>query len=319
MSEYSGWKVSQKAPFWASRPWPELPPGWTCLQLELAGVCGTDLQMVRGYADFDGFLGHEFVARVQHSDQPEWIGRRVVGEINVGCGSCRDCQAGDQRFCPTRTVLGIRGLDGCFAERFRLPLANLHRVDDLAPDLAVWCEPLAAALEVGNHLSPGVEVLVLGDGRLGSLIGLALRDQHRVTVAGRHPAKLERLRAIGLNTTIGVSGLWPVVVEATGTAEGAQLALRSCRPQGTVVLKSTVAESGGLDTNLMVVNALRVVGSRCGPFEPALQALRSGQVDPRPLNDQWLDLVEFPKALEATGFKTLLRGPAWTDEPVASR
>lgn len=312
MSENFGWKVVRTAPLWASRPWGELPSGWSSLQLELAGVCGTDLQMVRGYADFDGFLGHEFVARDES-------GRRVVGEINVGCGSCPDCLRGDQRFCPGRTVLGIRGLDGCFAQRFRLPSANLHPVDDLAPELAVWCEPLAAALEVGQHLAPGVEVLVLGDGRLGALIALALRGNHPVTLAGRHPAKLERLRAMGLETAQGVAGLWPVVVEATGTAGGAQQALRSCRPQGTVVLKSTVAQSGGLDTNLVVVNALRVLGSRCGPFAPALRALRSGQVDPRPLIDQVLDLREFPKALEARGFKTLLLGPAGGDGPAASR
>ena len=312
MSDNYGWKISQTSPLWAARPWTELPAGWSCLQLELAGVCGTDLQMLRGYADFDGFLGHEFVARDQ-------AGRRVVGEINVGCGSCPDCLRGDARFCPGRTVLGIRGLDGCFAERFRLPTANLYPVDDLAPEVAVWCEPLAAALEVENHLTPGSEVLVLGDGRLGSLIALALRSQHPVTVVGHHGHKLERLRALGLETSQGVTGLWPAVVEATGTAAGAQQALRCCRPQGTVVLKSTVAQSGGLDTNLMVVNALRVVGSRCGRFEPALAALRSGLVDPRPLIEQVLDLSEFPKALEARGFKTLLRGPACSNEPAACR
>ena len=171
------------------------------------------------------------------------------------------------------------------------------------------CEPLAAALEVGQHLAPGLEVLILGDGRLGSLVALALRDRHPVRLVGRHPEKLERLRALGVETAPNIAGLWPVVVEATGTAEGAQQALGCCRPQGTVVLKSTVAHSGSLDTNLIVVNALTVVGSRCGPFEPALQALRSGQVDPRPLIDQVLDLDEFPRALAARGFKTLLRGP----------
>lgn len=312
MSENFGWKVEQGAPLWASHECGEVPPGWSCLHLELAGVCGTDLQMVRGYADFEGFLGHEFVARDES-------GRRVVGEINVGCGACPDCLRGNQRFCPGRIVLGIRGLDGCFAERFRLPSANLYPVDDLAPELAVWCEPLAAALEVGQHLAAGVEVLVLGDGRLGALIALALRETHPVTLVGRHPAKLERLRGLGLQAAEVVTGLWPAVVEATGTSEGARQALYYCRPQGTVVLKSTVAQSGALDTNLMVVNALRVVGSRCGAFEPALQALRSGRVDPRPLIDQVLDLREFPKALEARGFKTLLRGPVGADGPAASR
>lgn len=303
MSENHGWTIAQKAPLWASRPWPGDFPGWSCLQLELGGVCGTDLQMLQGYANFNGFLGHEFVARDLTT------GRRVVGEINVGCGACPDCARGDARFCPGRVVLGIRGLDGCFAERFRLPSANLYEVNDLAPELAVWTEPLAAALEVGLHLPPGCEVLVLGDGRLGALIGLALKDSHAVTVCGRHASKLDRLRALGLETCQGVTGLWPAVVEATGTAEGAQLALRCCRPQGTVVLKSTVAQSGGLDTNLMVINALKVVGSRCGRFGPALEALRSGRIDPRPLIDRIVDLGEFPQAVARRGeFKTLLKG-----------
>lgn len=319
MSENFGWKIEKTAPLWAPRPWPELPAGWASLQLELAGVCGTDLQMLRGYADFAGFLGHEFVARVVECDQPEWLGRRVVGEINVGCGRCADCARGAQRFCPGRTVLGIRGLDGCFAERFQLPVANLFAVDDLDPEQAVFCEPLAAALEAGQQLVAGQEVLVLGDGRLGALIALALRQQHPVTVAGRHSHKLERLRALGLQTTQAASGLWPVVVEATGTAQGSQQALQLCRPQGTVVLKSTVARLDAFDTNQVVVNALRVLGSRCGLFGPALQALRQGLVDPRPLIDQRLDLCQFPKALESRGFKTLLRGPAGSDGPAASR
>ncbi|MBS2034084.1 alcohol dehydrogenase catalytic domain-containing protein [bacterium] len=306
MSENQGWTIGQRAPFWASRPWPEETPGWSCLQLELGGVCGTDLQMLQGYAEFDGFLGHEFVARDLKT------GRRVVGEINVGCGCCTDCQRGDSRFCRGRVVLGIRGLDGCFARRFRLPTANLFDVHDLPPELAVWTEPLAAALDVHLQIPSQSQVLVLGDGRLGALIGLALKDSHEVTVGGRHGHKLERLRALGLNTTQEMRGLWPVVVEATGTAEGAGLALSLCRPQGTVVIKSTVARSAGLDTNQLVVQALKLVGSRCGRFGPALDALRSGRIDPRPLIDQVLDLEDFPRAVSHRGgFKTLLRGPCF--------
>lgn len=305
MSENRGWIVGEKAPLWAARLCPEERAGWSVLQLELGGVCGTDLQMLQGYADFAGFLGHEFVARELGT------GRRVVGEINVGCGQCHNCRGGDSRFCPGRVVLGIRGLDGCFAERFSLPKANLFDVSDLAPELAVWTEPLAAALDVALHLPPEGQVLVLGDGRLGALIGLALKDLRQVTICGRHPHKLDRLRALGLETTLSPEGDWPAVVEATGSAEGARLALQLCRPQGTVVLKSTVARGAGLDTNLMVVNALKVVGSRCGRFAPALEALRSGRVDPRPLIEQILPLHEFPRAVTArSGFKTLLRGPA---------
>ena len=304
MKQNFGWKVSEKAPLWASRPVPARPPGWARLQLVLGGVCGTDLQMLQGYADFDGFLGHEFVARVLECDHPDWEGRLVVGEINVGCGVCPD-----PRFCSHRRVLGIRGLDGCFAQSFQLPLANLHRVDDLDAQSAVWCEPLAAALDVGLHLKPGVEVLILGDGRLGALIGLALKSHHPVTLLGRNPQKLERLRALGLATLDQPQGEWPAVVEATGTAEGAALAVQLCRPQGQIVLKSTVARSGGVDTNRVVVNALQVIGSRCGPFGPALQALRSGLLDPRPLIDEVVNLADFPLAVERRGgFKVLLRG-----------
>ena len=200
-----------------------------------------------------------------------------------------------------------------------MPLTNLYQVDDLDPHQAVFAEPLAAALEAGIHLLPGREVLVLGDGRLGSLIALALREKHPVTVLGRHREKLERLKALGLSICQQTSGLWPIVVEATGSAGGRQQALRVCRPQGTVVLKSTVAESAELDINLVVVNAINLLGSRCGRFEPALQALRSGTVDPRPLIDQILDLNEFPQALQSRGFKTLLRGPAGSGGPAASR
>ena len=305
MKQNFGWKVSEKAPLWASRPLPERPAGWARLQLVLAGVCGTDVQMLQGYADFDGFLGHEFVARVLECDHPGWEGRRVVGEINVGCGVCPDA-----RFCPHRRVLGIRGLDGCFAETFQLPLANLHFVDDLDTQSAVWCEPLAAALDVGLHLPPGVEVLILGDGRLGALIGLALKSSHPVTLLGRHPEKLERLRALGLATLDQTQREWPAVVEATGTAAGAALALQLCRPQGRVILKSTVAQSAGVDTNRLVIQAFHLIGSRCGRFEPALQALRSGRVDPRPLIDEVMDLADFPRAVARRGgFKVLLRGP----------
>ncbi|MFN8613942.1 MAG: alcohol dehydrogenase catalytic domain-containing protein [Vulcanimicrobiota bacterium] len=305
MSDNHGWTIWQQAPLWASRPRLEDRSGWRWLELELGGVCGTDVQMVQGYADFAGFLGHEFVARDLIT------GRRVVGEINVGCGLCLDCQGGDSRFCPGRVVLGIRGLDGCFAERFCLPEGNLHQVDDLAPELAVWAEPLAAALDVGLHLPSQSPVLVLGDGRLGALIGLALKDSHEVTVCGRYGHKLERLAALGLHTTAQPKGLWPAIVEATGSGQGANQALQLCRPRGTVVLKSTVAQGQGLDTNLIVVNALKVVGSRCGQFASALQALRSGRIDPRPLIDQILHLDEFPRAVRARGgFKTLLRGPA---------
>lgn len=309
MSENPGWKVHQGALQWASHPLPPRPDGWARLQLELGGVCGTDFQIVEGYADFQGFLGHEFVARVVECPEPGWLGRRVVGEINVGCGHCPDCRSGDPRWCPSRKVLGIRELDGVFARSFLLPLANLHVVDDLSPELAVFCEPLAAALEVDNHLPSGCDVLVVGDGRLGSLIALALRNGHPVTVLGRHAAKLAKLSDLGLKAVSQVDGQWPAVVEASGSASGWETALNLCRPQGVVVAKSTIAGRQSLDTRPLVINALRLQGSRCGPFEPALAALRSGAVDPRPLIDAIVELEELPKALQRRDWlKALVRG-----------
>ena len=309
MSETWGWNVAQGKLQWAARPLPQLPEGWARMQLVMGGVCGTDLQLIHGYAGFDGFLGHEFVGQVTECAQSEWVGRLVVGEINVGCGHCPGCRQGDARFCPERVVLGIRHLDGAFAQSFQLPVGNLFPVDDLDPQLACWAEPLAAALEVGKLLDSATEVVVLGDGRLGSLIALSLQSDHQVRVVGRHAHKLERLRSLGLDAVDTIRGQWPVVVEATGSAAGLNQALRLARPGGLVVIKSTVAQPEVIDTTPIVVNALRVVGSRCGFFGPALEAMRSGRVDPRPLVDQVLDLSEFPQAVERRDWvKVLLRG-----------
>lgn len=303
MCKNYGWIASHGQLKWASRPWPEEHSDWSNLRLELGGICGTDIQIIGGYADFAGFLGHEFVATDLKT------GQRVVGEINVGCGCCSTCLQGDQRFCSQRSVLGIRGLDGCFAQRFQLPTKNLYPVDDLAPELAVWTEPLAAALNVEQYLPVNCPILILGDGRLAALIGLALKDHHDITVAGRHPEKVERLQAIGLKTTTTITDLWPAVIEATGSAQGINQALQICRPQGTVIVKSTVAGHFALDTNLIIINNLKVIGSRCGHFLPALEALRSGRIDPRPLIDQICSLEQLPQAFQRSGgFKTLVRG-----------
>lgn len=309
MTENHGWKVQKKALLWASHPLPPRPRGWARLQLELGGVCGTDLQLVQGYANFNGFLGHEFVATVVECDDASWLGRRVVGEINVGCGRCSECLAGDQRWCPTRRVLGIRGLDGAFARSFLLPITNLHPVDDLESELAVFAEPLAAALEVENHLPQGAEVLIVGDGRLGSLIALALKANHEVTVVGRHAEKLQKLDSLGLKVTRAADRQWPAVVEASGSPSGLETALAACRPRGVVVVKTTVAQTVAVDTRPLVVNALRVQGSRCGPFRPALAALRSGLVDPRPLISGVVELAALPAALNRRDWLKVLVVP----------
>lgn len=308
----SGWKAERAALQWSTHERAPLPAGWARIRLILGGICGTDHQLLQGYAGFDGFLGHEFVGEVTECEEVGWVGRRVVGEINVGCGDCPRCADHDARFCSHRRVLGIRGLDGVFAESFSLPLANLHRVDDLDPELAVWTEPLAAALEVTRHLEPHSQILVLGDGRLGSLLALALTSEgHSLTLAGKHQGKIQRLQALGIQAQLSPRGDWPVVIEATGSPRGLHSALQWVRPQGLVVLKSTVAHPAATDLNPVVVQALRLVGSRCGFFGPALKALRSGQVDPRPLVDQILPLSRLPEAMALTGgFKILVRGLA---------
>lgn len=294
-----GWKVGPQGLFWEELEVPPLPPGWARLKLVLGGLCGTDLQLLAGYAGFSGVLGHEFVAEVVEAPESSWLGRRVVGDINVGCGSCPDCLQGDSRFCPGRRVLGLRGLDGVFADSFMLPLRQLHPVDDLEPELACWTEPLAAALEVETHLATGSQVLVLGDGRLASLIALVLQRRHRCTVLGRHPWKLQRLRHLGLEAVeeLGPEE-WPVVVEATGSSSGLEVALARCATRGLVVLKSTVAQAAAVNWSPVVIKALRVVGSRCGLFAPALQSLRKGEVDPRPLVDARIPLSKLPEGLK---------------------
>jgi alcohol dehydrogenase len=290
-----GWAAHAGTLCWEAHTTDPLPDGWARLELVLGGVCGTDLQILRGYGSFKGFLGHEFVGRVVECAAREWLGRTVVGEINVADGR-------DPRFAAHRRVLGIRELDGAFAQTFCLPVRNLHPVDDLDPALAVWCEPLAAALEAASHVPVGTSVAIVGDGRLGGITALALAGTHEVTVIGKHPAKLERLQRLGvavknLDEDIA-SAQWPIVIEASGSAAGLHFALQICEPQGTVILKSTTADAGALDLNPVVIKALRLIGSRCGRFAPALQTLRSADIDPRPLVDAILPLDRLPEGIQ---------------------
>lgn len=307
-AENWGWAARDGVLSWQSKPATAVHEGWARLQLLLGGVCGTDLQILRGYGSFAGFLGHEFVARVVECADAEWVGRVVVGEINVA-------NAPDARFAPDRRVLGVRELDGAFAETFLLPLRNLHIVDDLDPALAVWCEPLAAALEAGSHVPEGSPVAIVGDGRLGGITALALSPTHDVTVIGKHPSKLNRLQQLGLSvaTVDCVPRTWSVVIEASGSPDGLHTAIQLCNPQGTVILKSTTADSGTPDLNPVVVKALRVIGSRCGRFEPALEMLRSGNIDPRPLVDALVPLDRLPEGIQGMQtqgwVKVLVSGP----------
>jgi threonine dehydrogenase-like Zn-dependent dehydrogenase len=270
-------------------PRPEALPESALVQVSLAGVCNTDLEIVKGYLGFRGILGHEFVGTVI-AGPDALLGERVVGEINFACGSCALCAAGLARHCPTREVMGIAGADGAFAEVVRVPIANLHPVPASVPDeLAVFSEPLAAAFEILAQVpvARGTDCIVLGDGKLGLLAAQVLAQAGaRVTAVGRHPAKLAILARRGVETRLASDpppAQAALVVEATGTGEGFERAMSLLRPRGTLVLKSTHAGKPALDLAPLVIHELHVVGSRCGPFPPALRALETGSVDVRSL------------------------------------
>ena len=286
-------------------PLPDPAPGEVLIRVSLAGICGTDGQILQGYHHFRGVLGHEFVGVVAGPADSPWLGRRVVGEINIACGACDLCQEGQPRHCRDRRVLGINRHDGAFAQYLTLPVANLHPVPPEVPDeAAVFTEPLAAALQVteSGRLSPGDRTLVVGDGPLGLLISwvLALHGV-QVSLAGHHPEHLALARPYGVETFLEKhlpAGDYPVVVEVSGSPGGLELALSRVRPQGLVILKSTYVERFLLDPAALVVPEVRLVGSRCGPFPAALRLLRQGWLDPRPLITQTFPLSLGLTALE---------------------
>jgi alcohol dehydrogenase len=261
-------------------PQPVLKPGWAVIRVTQAGICGTDLELIRGYMNFRGVPGHEFVGTVYDCADNEWIGRRVVGEINAACGDCAMCRKGLGRHCPNRSVLGILDLDGCFAEFCALPVPNLHRVPDAISDSrAIFTEPVSAAFQILEQISlTGAErCVVLGDGKIGILCAWALATAATdITLVGHHPGKLAAAAWRSIRTTTSVSEVEPgadLVIEATGSAGGLADAMALCRPRGTLVLKSTIAAHDPLDLAPIVVKELQVVGSRCGLFKNGLNAL----------------------------------------------
>jgi threonine dehydrogenase-like Zn-dependent dehydrogenase len=272
------------------RPRPEPLPGEALLRVLVAGVCNTDVEITRGYLGFAGVPGHEFTAVVEAVNGPDpagLTGQRVVGGINAGCGACAWCARGLSRHCSSRTVLGILGRDGAMAEYATLPASNLVPLPEAVTDEAgVFAEPLAAAFEITEqaHVGPDDRVLVLGDGKLGQLCAQALAlTQARVDLAGRHPAKLALAASRGIQTLMPdqlPSGrLYDMVVEATGRPGGLMQALGLVRPRGIVVLKSTLAAGAPMNLAPLVIDEITLLGSRCGPFGPAVRALASGAVD----------------------------------------
>jgi len=276
-------------------------PGEALIRVTLAGICGTDREILKGYSAFRGVIGHEFVGRVVESADPAWIGERVVGEINIACGECEWCARGLGRHCPARTVMGIVNRAGCFAEYVALPLRNLHRVPAGVPDTsAVFVEPLAAAAEIlaQTRLEPNTEVVVLGDGRLGLLVAQVLKNARaEATLVGRHAWKLELarswdIRVVNESQSKLRAASIPVVVDATGSPRGLQEAFRLVRPRGTVVMKSTFHDPAHLDATKLVVDEITLIGSRCGEFSTALDLLQKRQIEVQPLLSKVFPLEE---------------------------
>jgi threonine dehydrogenase-like Zn-dependent dehydrogenase len=269
--------------------------GDECLvRVRMAGICGTDLQILEGYAEFGGVPGHEFVGVVEAAPEADaaWVGKRVVGEINVGCRRCDWCRRGEKEHCVNRTVLGIRDRGGAFAEYVSLPAVNLHAIPDGIDDpTAVFVEPVAAACRIFDQMTiaPGARVAVIGDGRMGLLVGQVLRTATpEVTVFGRHEAKLAVARTLGLmvRSTADVvprRERFDVVVDVTGRPEGLKRALEVVRPRGTVVMKSTFHGEAPMESWPIVVEEITLLGSRCGPFAPAISLLAAGAVTVAPL------------------------------------
>jgi threonine dehydrogenase-like Zn-dependent dehydrogenase len=295
-------------------------PGEALIRIRRAGICGTDLELVRGYYPFTGIPGHEFVGEVVSAPGADqaWLDARVVGEINAVCGYCEQCRGGRPTHCEQRTVLGIKNRDGVFAEYVNLPLENLHRVpDSVSDEMAVFTEPLAAALEIQQqvHIQPTDRILLVGAGRLGQLIAqtLALTGAG-LRVLARHPLQKKLLtdRGIKLIDEADIQPWrWDLVVEATGSTAGFDIARKAIRPRGTFVLKSTYKGEMTLNLSSVVVDEINIVGSRCGPFEPALRLMEQKLVDPTVLVAAEFGLAEalraFDEAAKTGMLKVLVR------------
>jgi threonine dehydrogenase-like Zn-dependent dehydrogenase len=304
------------------KPLPRLRPGWALVRVRLAGICNTDVEILRGYHAFRGTPGHEFVGEVAEvcgvsaAAKMKWMGRRVCGEINVSCSAygykpvCDFCQRGLKTHCARRTVLGIVNRNGAFAEYLTLPVENLHIVPaNIADEQAVFAEPLAAACEILEQVNAKrfKSAAVLGDGKLAQLIARVLRTAiPRVVMYGKHDKKLALARGIGIarcNVRGDASDLkrakeaFSLLVEATGSPTGFALAQQMTEPRGTLILKSTFHGTASVETWPIVVKELTLIGSRCGPFGKAMALLHSGKVDPTPLITRTFPLAEAAQAI----------------------
>lgn len=298
-----------------NHPKPEPLPGEALIRITLAGVCATDLHIMAGYHHFQGVLGHEFVGVVEACEDPSWSGVRVVGEINCACGVCFSCRQGKPSHCSQRTVPGILGRDGVFAEYCTLPLKNLHALPiSISDPVALFTEPLAAALEIPQqvHIRPSDRVVVVGDGRLGLLVAQVLAlSGCELLVVGHHPQKWSVLQSLGipacLDTKVSSGFKADIVVECTGCPSGFNVARKLLLPQGKLILKSTYAEKALINLSDLVVHEITLIGSRCGPFAPAIHLLRSNRIVVEPLIAATYPLEQGIEALQHAQQKGTLK------------
>ncbi len=286
-------------------PKPQLIPNHSVIQVKYAAMCSTDKGIIHGYkAGFKGILGHEFVGTVIESDDEQLIGKNVVAEINEGCGDCYYCNNNLEKHCPDRQTIGIINHDGCFAEYLVTANHLIHIIpDNLALEKAVYTEPLSAALEITNsiHIKPSDKIAVIGDGRLSYMIAQIINlTGADLTVLGKHSEKLALFSAFA-RTQMETEESYDIVIEATGSPSGIKKALSLVRSRGTLIVKSTYAEQVPIDLSYLVVNEIRLFGTRCGPFLPALKMLEQNLID---LPDiVYYDLKDYKKAFNDSRFK----------------
>jgi threonine dehydrogenase-like Zn-dependent dehydrogenase len=311
------WLENRELSLRTDLPMPEPEPHEALVRVHVSGICRTDLELEKGYYPYTGIPGHEFVGTVvRAASRPSLEGRRVVGEINAVCHHCEFCRRGLPNHCLNRTVLGITGRDGALAEYLVLPVENLKEVPTSVPDWsAVFTEPLAASIEVLQqvHIKPTDRVLLVGAGKLGQLTARVLNRQPcRLLVKARYPRQVELLESLNVHCTTGEppDRSFDFVVEATGSPSGLETACRCVRPRGTIVLKSTYAGRAEVDLSRVVVDEIALVGSRCGPFEPALVMLESGNVQPECLIERSFPLEDgisaFRHARSSASLKVLI-------------
>ncbi len=296
---------------------PSPQKGEALIKVNTIGICNTDYEITKGYMGYKGVLGHEFTGVVEeiNADDKSLLNKRVVGEINCGCGECEWCNQGLERHCPNRSTLGIWQREGCFAEYVCLPVKNLLEIpENVSDEEAVFTEPLAAALEILEqiHIPPYKKIAVLGDGKLGLMIALALNAAGLdLILIGKHENKLEIAKKQGVKTKllsdVEIKKEFDFVVEATGSISGFETSLALTKPRGTLILKSTIAASKEFNFAPVVVDEITIVGSRCGQFAPALRLLESGRIDVKPLISDIFELDESIAAFERNKEKSSIK------------